>query len=59
MCFKVAMKKEPKHYKKYWQITKTRNLDNCVERPVYQKWAGIKSKCDTTGATCKDLMTVS
>lgn len=43
--------------KKYWQITKTRNFDNCVERPVYQKWAGLKAKCDTTKASCKDLMT--
>jgi len=43
--------------KKYWQITKTRNFDNCVERPVYQKWAGLKSKCDVTKASCKDLMT--
>lgn len=45
--------------KRYWQITKTRNFDNCVERPVYQKWSGLKSKCDTTKSTCQDLMTVS
>jgi hypothetical protein len=43
--------------KKYYQLTKTRNFDNCVERPVFQKWSGIKSKCDTTKASCKDLMT--
>lgn len=43
--------------KKYWQITKTRNFDNCVETPVFQKWSGLKAKCDTTRASCNDLMT--
>merc|ERR1712168_452128 len=44
--------------KKYWQITKTRDFDNCVERPVYQKWYGFVGKeCDTTKQSCGDLMT--
>ena len=46
--------------KKYWQITKTRDFGNCVERPVFQKWYGFMGKdCDTTKEDCKDLMTVS
>ena len=47
--------------KKYWQITKTRDFGNCVERPVFQKWYGFVGKgfCDTTKEDCKDLMTVS
>ncbi len=45
--------------KKYWQITKTRNFDNCLERPVYQKWSGIRAMCDSTKASCKDVMNVS
>ena len=45
--------------KKYWQITKTRDFDNCIERPVFQKWYGLRSQCDTTKANCRDLMTVS
>merc|ERR1719369_2238857 len=46
--------------KKYWQITKTRDFGNCVERPVFQKWHGFTPKgkdCDTTKEDCKDLMT--
>merc|ERR1712015_69814 len=43
--------------KKYWQITKTRDFENCLERPVFQKWYGIKAHCDTGKANCKDLMT--
>merc|ERR1711862_514249 len=43
--------------KKYWQITKTRDFDNCIERPVFQKWWGLKTHCDTTKANCKVLMT--
>lgn len=43
--------------KKYWQITKTKNFDNCLHRPVYQKWTGIQSKCDSTRSSCKDLFT--
>lgn len=43
--------------KKYWQITKTRDFDNCIERPVFQKWFGLKPLCDNTKANCKDLMT--
>merc|ERR1711881_563763 len=43
--------------KKYWQITKTRDFDNCIERPVFQKWYGLRSQCDTTKANCRDLMT--
>lgn len=42
--------------KKYWQITKTRNFDNCLERPVFQRMSGLKSKCDTSKAACEDLM---
>merc|ERR1712223_569820 len=43
--------------KKYWQITKTRDFDNCIERPVFQKWYDLRSQCDTTKANCRDLMT--
>jgi hypothetical protein len=43
--------------KKYWQITKTRNFDNCLERPVFQRMSGLKSKCDASKAGCEDLMT--
>jgi len=42
--------------KRYWQITKTRNFDNCYERPIFQRWSGIKSDCDTSKSVCKDLM---
>jgi hypothetical protein len=42
--------------KKYWQITKTRNFDNCLERPVFQRMAGVMSKCDTSKAACEDVM---
>jgi len=42
--------------KTYWQITKTKNFDNCVNRPVFQKWTGVKANCDTTKAGCKDTM---
>ena len=46
--------------KKYWQVTKTRDLQNCIERPVFQKWYGFKGKeCDTTKGGCGELMTVS
>ena len=46
--------------KKYWQITKTRDFNNCVERPVFQKWYGFSARdCDTTKDNCRDLMTVS
>ena len=46
--------------KQYWQITKTRDFANCVERPVFQKWYGFTGKeCDTTKEQCEDLMTVS
>ena len=46
--------------KKYWQITKTRDFNNCVERPVFQKWSGFSAReCDTTKDNCRDLMTVS
>ncbi len=27
-----------------------------MERPVYQKWTGLKAKCDTTKTSCNDLM---
>merc|ERR1719370_275632 len=44
--------------KKYWQITKTRDFNNCVERPVFQKWAGFSAReCDATKDNCADLMT--
>merc|ERR1719295_721215 len=44
--------------KKYWQITKTRDFNNCVERPVFQKWSGFSAReCDTTKDNCRDLMT--
>ena len=46
--------------KKYWQITKTRDFNNCVERPVFQKWSGFSAReCDATKDNCGDLMTVS
>ena len=45
--------------RKYWQITKTRNFDNCFERPVFQKFAGLKASCDTAKSSCRDLMSVS
>ncbi len=42
---------------RYFQVTKTRDFDNCVDRPVYQKWSGIRAKCDSTTSSCKNLMT--
>ena len=46
--------------KKYWQVTKTRDLQNCIERPVFQKWHGfVGRECDTTKEGCRELMTVS
>jgi len=41
--------------KKYWQITKTRDFKNCIERPVFQKWYGIQGH-PTTGAHSESLM---
>merc|ERR550519_1746358 len=44
--------------KKYWQITKTRDFNNCIERPVFQKWSGIAARdCDVTKGNCGDVMT--
>ena len=48
--------------KKYWQITKTRDFDNCLQSPVFQRWHGIvatSEACDTSKGNCKDLMNVS
>ena len=43
--------------KKYFQITKTKNFDNCKgQRPVFQLFSGIKAKCDLTKSSCQDLM---
>merc|ERR1712015_230736 len=44
--------------KKYWQITKTRDFNNCIERPVFQKWYGFSARnCDVTKDNCGDIMT--
>jgi len=43
--------------RKYWQIKKTRNFDNCIERPVFQKWTGVKANCDATMSACENVLT--
>eukprot|EP00094_Tigriopus_californicus_P014239 TCALIF_13792-PA protein Name:"Similar to Vg Vitellogenin (Apis mellifera)" AED:0.04 eAED:0.04 QI:68/0.5/0.42/1/1/1/7/0/1534 len=43
--------------KTYYEVTKTRNFDNCRERPVFQQWIGLKSSCDVTKSNCKDMFT--
>eukprot|EP00094_Tigriopus_californicus_P014146 TCALIF_13701-PA protein Name:"Similar to Vitellogenin-2 (Solenopsis invicta)" AED:0.10 eAED:0.10 QI:38/1/0.5/1/1/1/2/0/283 len=45
--------------KTYYEVIKTRNFDNCRERPVFQQWIGLKSSCDVTKSNCKDMFTVS
>nr|ALO75636.1 vitellogenin 1 [Tigriopus kingsejongensis] len=43
--------------RKYFEVTKTKNFDNCRERPVFQQWTGIKTDCDVSKASCKDMFT--
>jgi hypothetical protein len=43
--------------KEYFEITKTKNFDNCKERPTYQSIRGMKTNCDFSKAECKELMT--
>lgn len=43
--------------KQYYRITKNKNLDNCRNRPVYQKATGVESRCDSSKAACTDLRT--
>jgi hypothetical protein len=37
--------------KEYYEIIKTKNLDMCVDRPVFHKSYGIRSKTDGAGAS--------
>jgi hypothetical protein len=43
--------------KKYFEINKTKNLDNCRQRPVYQSTIGFKAKCDFSESHCDDALT--
>ena len=37
--------------KEYYEILKTKNLDRCVDRPVYHESYGVTSKSDGTGSS--------
>jgi hypothetical protein len=41
----------------YYQVTKTKNFENCRERPVFSAWSAIKPRCDPAQGMCEDLMT--
>jgi hypothetical protein len=45
--------------KKYYKISKTKNLDNCLKRPFYQRAVGVEVRCDGSKASCNDQFTVS
>jgi len=45
--------------KNYFRITKTKNLDNCHQRPFYQRFVGVESRCDGSKSSCTDQFTVS
>ena len=47
------------HGKQYHRITKTKNLDNCHARPLFQKFVGVESRCDASKSGCPDHFTVS
>lgn len=44
--------------KPYYQIVKTRDLDNCERHPIFQKWTGISGACmKSKPSTCAGLFT--
>jgi len=43
--------------KEYFKISKTKNLNNCKKRPIYQNFVGVQSKCDGSQAGCPDVFT--
>ena len=48
--------------KKYWQINKTRDFDNCNQRPIFERKNGVGAvpeQCDTAKGRCKDIIIVS
>ena len=46
------------HGKKYYRIYKTKNLDNCLQSPVFQKVVGLRAQCDGSKAACTDVYNV-
>ena len=44
--------------KKYFQISKTKNLDNCLKRPFYQRFVGVEARCDGSKSSCNDQFNV-
>jgi hypothetical protein len=40
--------------KKYFRITKNKNLDNCEKRPFFQNVVGFESRCDASKSSCTD-----
>lgn len=45
--------------KPYFEVTKTKNLDNCRVRPFYQSIQGVQFRCDASKASCANLLTHS
>ena len=45
--------------KQYYKISKTKNLDNCLRRPFYQRFVGVEARCDGSKSACTDQFTVS
>jgi len=43
--------------KEYFRIQKTKNLDNCKRRPLYQKFVGVESKLDGSKSAWTDSYT--
>lgn len=41
--------------KQYYEIVKSINLDNCVQRPVFAIQTGIENSCDVSKGHCKDI----
>merc|ERR1739848_334646 len=48
----LSQAKEICQGKKYWQITKARNFDNCIVRPMFVRMVGGKAICDTSKSGC-------
>ena len=55
----LSQAKEICQGKKYWQITKARNFDNCIVRPMFVRMVGGKAICDTSKSGCGNAVNVS
>lgn len=43
--------------KQYYEVSKTKNYDNCRNRPLFQSVTGVQLNCDAAKSECKDLLT--